>query len=474
MKSLSAVSVAGVTAWMIAFAVRVPARDGDPWWQRWLGERILREHALPRALGHETFAASGASWTPQEWLYSLLLAVTQDHRASWVMPVASGLAAGLALAGVAIRCRRRGVSDLYTAAGVFFCMLAMLQAFGARPQVFGWAAFSLLLVCLEADGIVTWLSVPLTVVWANLHASVLLSPLVASLFAIAQPSRRRFALTAACGLAVFATPLGADLPRYAIDLAMSPIRGSIAEWGATSVRSFAFLFGALPLLLMLVLFGKELSARDRLLAAVFVPALFFAVRNVPIFTLALAPVVLAAVPALRSRDVPYGRVAFARYATNACVAAALFATSVAAWKMAPSMPSIPSVLALLVAGGAEKRPRVFCEDFAWCSVYLTRSPAVRVFMDGRADPYPPAVWRKYRDVIDGRRDWASILDGYRVNAVVVRRDSALDSLLAARPSRWIPLDADRQARLYVKFMVRQRSVNARATVRSGSMEQWKT
>lgn len=474
MKSLSAISVAGVTAWMIAFAVRVPARDGDPWWQRWLGERILREHALPRALGGETFAATGASWTPQEWLYSLLLAVTQDHRASWIMPAACGLAAGVALAGVAIRCSRRGVSDLYSSAGVYVCMLAMLQAFGARPQVLGWAGLSVLLVFLEVDGLTAWMSVPLTVAWANLHASVLLSPVVALLFAVAQPSRRRFALAAACALAVFATPLGAELPRYAIDLAMSPIRGSIAEWAATSIGSFAFLFAALPLLLMLVLFGKELCVRDRLLAAMFVPALFFAVRNVPIFALALAPVVLGAVPALRRSGTSDGRVAFARRATNVCVAGGLVVTSVTAWHMAPFMPSIPSALALSVADGARNRPRVFCEDFAWCSVYLARSPAVRVFMDGRADPYPPAVWRKYRDVIDGRSDWASILAAYRVNAVMVRRDSALDSLLAARPARWVPLAADRQARLYVKLIVRQRSVNARATVPSASMVPWKT
>lgn len=467
MKSLSVISVAGATAWMIAFAVRAPSRDGDPLWQRWLGERILRDHALPRALGNETFAASGAPWTPQEWLYSLLLAVTQDHHVPWMMPAACGLAAGIALAAVAIRCRRRGVSDIYAGGAVFVCMLAMLQSFGARPQVLGWTGLSLLLLFLEIDGIAAWLSVPLTIAWANLHASVLLAPLVASIFAIAQPSRRRFAIAFACALGVFATPLGADLPRYSLDLAMSPIRGSIAEWAATSTNSFAFLAGALPLLLMLVIFAKELSVRDRLLAAVFVPALFFAVRNVPIFTLTLAPVAFGAVPALH-------RIARVSAVVNACVAAALAATSVAAWRTAPSMQSIPSALALSLVKDAQSPPRVFCEDFAWCSLFLSPATPARVFMDGRADPYPPALWRKYRDVIDGRSDWASILDGYRVDAVIVRRDSALDSLLAARAPAWVSPAADRQTRLYVKLMIRQRSVNARATVRSASMEPWKT
>jgi len=230
----------------------------------------------------------------------------------------------------------------------------------------------------------------------------------------------------------------------------------------------------LPLLLMLVTFGRELPSRDRLLAAVFVPVLFFAVRNVPIFALVLAPVAFGAVPALRARDLSRPRAVLASRVTNACVAAALAATSVAAWRMAPSMPSIPSGLAQSLEKRAPTRPRVFCEDFAWCSVFLASSTPVRVFMDGRADPYPPAVWHDYRDVIDGRSDWASILRRYRVNAVMVRRDSPLDSLLAARSAAWRSVAADREARLYVKLMVRPRSGNAGTTVQSGSMGPWKT
>jgi hypothetical protein len=324
-----------------------------------------------------------------------------------------------------------------------------------------------LLLALETEGLAAWMSVPLTIVWANLHASVLLAPLVASIFAIAQPSRRSLSIALACVASVFATPLGADLPRYAVNLAMSPIRASIAEWAPTSANSFAFLAGALPLLLMLVIFAKELSVRDRLVAVVFVPALFFAVRNVPIFALTLAPVAFGSVPSLR-------RIARVSLVANACIAAALAATSIAAWRMAPSMQSIPSAVAQSLVANTRSRPRVFCEDFAWCSLFLSPASSARVFMDGRADPYPPALWREYRDVIDGRSDWASILDGDRINAVMVRRDSALDSLMAARAPAWVPRAGDRQTRLYVKLMVRPRSVNAQATVRSGSMEPWKT
>jgi len=49
--------------------------------------------------------------------------------------------------------------------------------------------------------------------------------------------------------------------------------------------------------------------------------------------------------------------------------------------------------------------RVFCEDLAWCSVFLG-DRSTRVFMDGRCDPYPLPVWRDYIAVIGGNSVWS--------------------------------------------------------------------
>lgn len=65
------VCFAAVEAQLIAIAVKFPPADGDRLWQQWLGERILHDHAIPRSLGTETFAAAGAPWTPHEWLFSV-------------------------------------------------------------------------------------------------------------------------------------------------------------------------------------------------------------------------------------------------------------------------------------------------------------------------------------------------------------------------------------------------------------------
>jgi hypothetical protein len=444
--------VAAAFAWFVSGALRFPPGDGDLLWQQWLGARILREHAIPRALGPETFAAAGAPWTPHEWLFSTVLAFGVEHGVPWLIPLACALAAALALATVVVRCRRRGVSSALSAAAAILCALAMFQSFGARAQVLGWMG-------LEIEGPWAWAAVPATAAWANLHASVFLSPAVAALFAIAAlvrdrrwsgDARRRTALAAACGVATLATPFGIDLPRYAARLLASPIRGSVSEWGATSMTSAVFIMAALPLLLIIGAFGMRASLRDRLLAAAFTVVLFTAVRNVPVFALVVAPVALSALAAGRAPRAAHPA-RFAAWSTVAAVAAVCVLIPAVVWRIAPAArSSLPMGPASALLAQARNQPRVFCEDFAWCSLFLQEPGAVRFYMDGRCDPYPAPMWRDYRELMDGNRRWAAIIERERIDAILVRRDGALDSLLAERPATWRRIASDRLARLYVK------------------------
>jgi hypothetical protein len=447
---------AAVVAWQTAVAVRFPPRDGDLLWQRWLGERILHEHAIPRALGAETFAAEGARWTPHEWLFSTALAWSGDHGAAWLVPAICALAVGVALATVVLRCARRGVPSTTASAAVLLCGLATIQSFGARAQVLGWAGLGTVLFLLETDGPWAWAAVPVTAVWANLHASAFLAPAVALLFALVALQRdrawtpavrRSCAIAAACGLATLATPLGTDLVRYALALLTSPIRASISEWGATSMSSVSFALGALPLVLLLAAFGVRASLRDRLLAAAFTVFLFTAVRNVAVFAIVAAPIALAAVPRRAGKPAP--QVPLTAWATLGAVACCAAAITVVTWRGGPAFAdALPHGTARALVAQARTTPRVFCEDFAWCSLFL--SEPVRFYMDGRCDPYPAPVWRDYREVIDGNRRWSAILDRERIDAVLVRRDGALDSLLAERRSVWRRIASDRASALYVR------------------------
>lgn len=452
------VAVAG--AWFTAIALRFPAADGDLLWQRWLGDRILRDHVIPRALGAEAFAAAGAPWTPHEWLFSLGLAWTSAHGAPWAIPLLCAFAAIFALVLVVLRCARRGVSATRAACAIPLCSLAMMQSFGARAQVLGWAGLTTVLWLLECEGPWAWAAIPVTVIWANLHASALLAPVLAALFAGAALLRdrrlssdvRRFgAIAAGCCLATLATPLGIDLPRYAIMLAQSPIRHSISEWAPTGFGSAAFVMGAFPLVLVLVAFGVRASLRDRLVACLFAALLFSAVRNVPVFALVTAPIAIAAIPLRAARRGTERAAQPAAWAVVAAITLIVPVLGVLVYRNAPVQTALlPFESAHALMRGAVTPPRIFCEDFAWCSIFLADGPAARFFMDGRCDPYPPAIWREYRDVLDGKNRWAAILAARRIDAMLVRRDGTLDSLLAERPAEWHVLATDGLARVYVR------------------------
>ena len=83
----------------------LPPGDGDLWWQRWLGDLILRTHHLPSALGPETFTSAGVPWVPQEWLLSIVVALAMDREL---------------LAEVASRLERRMKFDLAVTDGTLY------------------------------------------------------------------------------------------------------------------------------------------------------------------------------------------------------------------------------------------------------------------------------------------------------------------------------------------------------------------
>nr|MDQ6943784.1 hypothetical protein [Candidatus Eremiobacteraeota bacterium] len=133
------------------------------------------------------------------------------------------------------------------------------------------------------------------------------------------------------------------------------------------------------------------------------------------------------------------------------IAACAAMLAMVAWRGAPAAGSaLPAGPVRTLLAQARSQPRVFCEDFAWCSLFLSEPGAVQFYMDGRCDPYPAPMWRDYREVMDGNRRWALILRRERIDAILVRRDGALDSLLAERPGEWRKIASDRLARLYVK------------------------
>ncbi len=149
--------------------------NGDLYWQRWLGDYILQWHRLPTALGTETFTAAGAPWVPQEWFISIFVALAMRH--GLLVPFAILMAVipiGI-LASIYVRSTKAATPEAI-AIVLMFTGCALAASFGIRAQVLGWGCFAAFLLCLDRRDAWAYAAAPIVVLWANVHASVMLAP----------------------------------------------------------------------------------------------------------------------------------------------------------------------------------------------------------------------------------------------------------------------------------------------------------
>ena len=460
--------IAIFAARFLVTAIAYPELDGDLAWQRWLGNAIAKSGAIPRALGPETFSAPGAPWLPQEWLFSLI-AARCAHGFAWTLFAAAvAFCAVAALALSAWRAERRGASSRAVALCTALAGIAMLESFGVRAQVVAWPLFVLYLIALERDGPWLWSALGIAAVWSNVHASAMLAPFLALLAAsgswadertFGRRTRRLALLVPASLLAICCNPFGWHLPQYALSLFGSPIKSFISEWKVTDIDDLSFAFGALPLLLLLVILGTRMRSgrvaqgwRDTLVFCALTGLMLAAARNVPLFALVALPLAalqLTGSVAAFSRDTKPE--SLDRFGKLGMPAVALgFAIFVAAGLLRGTASS-QGQLAQTAVTALERIPgehHVFCADFAWCG-FMVGARHIQVFLDGRADPYPPRVWNDFVAIVRLHVGWRERLRARSVDAVIVARDAPLDQALAAIAG-WRSAYADRRYRLWLR------------------------
>lgn len=429
-----------IGAWFYA------GQDGDLAWQQWLGTYVLHAHRLPQHLGNETFTAPGAHWIPQEWAFSVAVAWLTAAKRFAVLAVLSTAAAIGALLLTAYRSHRRGASTFATAFVTACTGFAMLQAFGVRAQIFGWLFLALVLLLLDVETVWVFLAIPLVALWANLHASALIAPVLVAAWAFgtwiedrAWTARvqRNCTLTAGCALAVCLTPLLWNLPLYALTLETSAIRSAIAEWQPPDIGFSAFFAGLLPLLALCCYFGIAAPRqrwRDGMLFAVAALISGIAVRHIPIAALVIAPMAAARLSTALPASARINAIMQERFSeTLIFVSSALVCGLIVI-----NLAHVPQISGVTVPRGAVATlsalpgmHNLYCEDFAWCSLALERKN-LRTFLDGRCDPFPANVWKDYLAVQRVSPRWSSVLSRWNVDAVLVDKHNSLAQAIALR------------------------------------------
>jgi hypothetical protein len=238
---------AGTRAWllaMICFAL------GTVWPSRVMSvdsvyDLYVGRYILSRGIPHQnvaTVAASGQPWIDQQWLAHLAYYVAWRAGGYPLVAAVSAVAETAGIALVALLMLRRGVAPSrmfgWTAGAVVVC----LASYQIEAQSFAYPLFVLTLWLLANDADASrprrriWLLIPVLVVWANLHGSVLLGAGLTACYsayralrALTDRDYRSFGayvlLAVSAVTAVSCTPYGTAVLEYYRHVLGDPVKG---------------------------------------------------------------------------------------------------------------------------------------------------------------------------------------------------------------------------------------------------------
>jgi len=316
-----------------------------------------------------------------------------------------------------------------------------------RPLMIGLVLLGLTLLVAERR-LPAWILLPVFWVWVNSHGSFPLGIvwLVARaggewLDWKAWPRETlRYAWTFVGSLAVAAVnPLGAKLLLFPLTLGKKQSTfESIIEWQSPnfhlSVNRFALVF---LLLAALLLFRARLTWRDVVPTVVFLGAGLYAVRNLPLLAIVVAPVmcrIFRKPEWTAPRPAPTASQLRMNRALGVTIAAAFVVFGVAAantealtFKGYP-VKAVDYLQDNQLLGGFHLLAH---QDVVGNYLTLRYGRTVPVFIDDRVDMYPTRVTKDYISLLRGRPDTLDLLNNYGIDVVLWDRQQPLIQIIAA-------------------------------------------
>src|SRR3954471_17551932 len=211
------------------------------------GDEILATGRIPN-VDTWTFTAAGLPWVNQQWATEVIFA-TVYRLGGWTgLVLLRAVLVGIIFGCVYAICRRRGGLSPRTAALLTLITFAIAAvALGLRARALGMPLFAVLLLIVterRAHPRLLWVIPPLVLVWANIHGSFFLAPLVLGLAWLEDLDEhvpnphRTLAVAIVSALAACVTPFGPAVWIYAAGLTTnSAVTNDIAEWQGTSIRT---------------------------------------------------------------------------------------------------------------------------------------------------------------------------------------------------------------------------------------------
>ncbi|MFL5681213.1 MAG: hypothetical protein ACJ77B_11500 [Chloroflexota bacterium] len=415
-----------------------------------------------------TFTAAGDPWVNQQWGAQVLLAAVY-RAAGWTgLVVLRAVLVGLLFGFILAACRAQGVSRRAAAGLTLAAFVVSAVALGLRPQLIGMVLFAatlLVVVRRREHRRQLWLVVPIVALWANIHGSFFLGPVILGLAWLQdlderQPAAGTILVALAASIAACVTPFGAAVWGYAAGLTTNALVTSrITEWQPTSLRSIPgmlFYGSVLIVAVLLARRGHRASWPTLLWLALFFGIGAYAIRGVAWWPFAAAVVVAGLLAedgrAVAERTERPRRMNLALAGAFVLVAVVLLPL----WRPldaglgAPAgvVGNAPSGITAAVRQLARPDDRLFNPQ-PWGSWFEFAMPSLPVAIDSRIEVFPVEVWDDYEAVTSGVAGWQATLDRWGATIVVAgAEDPAFVARLTA--AGWVSRYSDADGTVLVR------------------------
>jgi hypothetical protein len=413
----------------IALAVLSPGLLVTDSWMTLVAGREIVENGIPH---RETLTviAAGRDWIDQQWLAQLFWYGVHRIGGLAAVAIVDVLLVVGAVASAMAAARLLGASARATFFVSTACLFTAPWSWQIRAQAFALPLFVWTL-WLAADHVRRpsrriLVALPLLLLWANVHGSVLLGAGIVGLAAVWVAVRDRrpagIGVAVAAVLCALLTPYGLDIVSYYHRLLVDPPFGdAIIEWKRTTPMGLTAIFFvvAVAAVVLVAWQRRRLTAFEIVVLALLLVTALDAVRGIVWFTLAVAVLVPNAVDgALRGEDsvrLPRANVILAAgFVAAAVLTLGAVATRPASW-FERTWPD--GVLAAVRSAGPDARVYPSDRHADWLLWHIPDLRG-RLAYDVRFEILSKEQFRTLA-AFDGEhgRHWKRAADGYRVVVV---------------------------------------------------------
>lgn len=414
-------------------------------WLAFMAGRWIAQHGLP---SHNAFTvlAHGHRWTDQQWLAQLAFYALWRVGGVKLALLVHALLVTSGLAGTAAIARARGAtarSVTWVAVPVFVAYFPVAAVL--RTQSFAFPLFAATLWLVLADAKQpsrrVFATLPLLMLWANLHGSVLVGSMIVSLAALVaivrerRPSGRSLVLLVGAWACVFASPYALHLPAYYQKIFVGgDFKQLVTEWapttlGPTTAAVFVIILAGLWLLGR---GGRRTPVLDQLIFALTAVLALDAIRNmawIALTALAVLPRILDEVRPPSPGQRPLNRLLALAAATVLVVSFVGVALKPTKWFTV----SFPSAAAAATSSAAGTGGKVFATTpYTDWLLWARPELAGRLAFDARLELLSASQLRQLSRFEGRAGDWLKTVRGYRVFVLDPATDRAIERGLLRR------------------------------------------